>query len=476
MSTRWFSLRRRLLLLLLGGVSAFWLATLTLSYLDAHHEIDELFDAQIAQTAQTLLTLARDHEGHWHEDETAELAAATHKYQRKLRFQIWGRDGRLLLRSPNAPTTPLTDRDGFSSGALDAVEHHDARLDARPGDRGHGHDGAHFQQWRSFSQWDADRRYRVQVSEAHDIRNELSGKIAGKLLLPVLLGMPLLAAWLWLATRKGLAPLDEVASEIAARQPGHLEPLTPASAPNEIRPLVEALNGLFARVSQVMENERRFTADAAHELRTPLAALAAQAQVAQRASDAAQRDHAIEQVRFGVERAAHLVDQLLTLARLDPEQPLAERQALDLKQLVEESCAAHGVQALEKAIALELDAGDAATTNFSLVGSAALLRILLRNLLDNAIRYTPAGGQVQVTLRAQAGDIVLKVCDSGPGIPSEYRERVFRRFQRLAGQEETGSGLGLSIVQRIAELHGARVMLDDCAETGGLAVSVSFRA
>ena len=460
MTTRWFSLRRRLLLLLLGGVTLFWLATLTLSYVDAHHEIDELFDAQLARTAQTLLVLANTHEdGRWREDDSSDIGPGlgdiAHKYQRKLRFQIWHRDGTLLLHSQNAPTSPLTETAGFSDSVIEYGEYH--------------------RQWRNFSQWDAEQRYQVQVSEAHDIRNELSGKIAGKLLLPILFGMPLLAAWLWLATRRGLAPLNVVAAQIAAHQPGHLEALTPNSAPSEIRPLVEALNGLFERVGQVMENERRFTADAAHELRTPLAALAAQAQVAQRSTDAAERSHAIEQLRIGVDRATHLVDQLLTLARLDPDQPLTDIQPVALKSLAEETCAAQGAAALDKGIALELDdENEAGSENIQIAGNPALLRILLRNLLDNAIRYTPSGGQVCVLLRVEPTGVLLQVSDSGPGIPADCRDQVFRRFQRLAGQEQAGSGLGLSIVQRIAELHGAQVTLAEAGKTGGLSVSVRF--
>jgi two-component system sensor histidine kinase QseC len=443
MSTVWFSLRRRLLLPILGGVTAVWLAVMVLSYLDAHHEVDELLDAQLAHIAQTLLALA-SHEVHEGDEGIAELGDAVDKHQHSLRFQIWGVDGNLLLRTRNAPATPLTDQEGFSEDPS-------------------GH-------WRIFSLWDKARVVQVQVGEDMETRDELIVQIAWKLLLPGLFGLPLLGGWVWLATRRGLAPLDALAAQINHRDPAHLDSLVPVSAPTEIKPMLQALNGLFARVKQTLNNERRFTADAAHELRTPLAALAAQAQVAQRSGDAAERLHAIEQLRVGVERAAHLVSQLLTLARLDPQQPLNDGQAVQLKGLAEEVCAMHGAAALDKQITLELDAVAA-----EVKGNATMLQILLRNLIDNAIRYTPNGGSVRVVLGRTDSGVELRVSDSGPGVPAEEREAVFQRFHRgAAGQDQVGSGLGLSIVQRIAELHGARIALNDAEGGCGLDVSVTF--
>ena len=179
------------------------------------------------------------------------------------------------------------------------------------------------------------------VAESHAVRDELIGRIVWRLLIPALFGLPLLGGWVWLATRRGLTPLDAVAKQIATREPSRLQALTPAEAPEEIRPLVESINGLFARVEQTLEAERRFTADAAHELRTPLAALDIQAQVALRAQDAAERTHALEQLQAGADRGARLVNQLLTMARLDPENGLHKQPVL-LDRLTEEICATHG--------------------------------------------------------------------------------------------------------------------------------------
>lgn len=445
--TAWFSLRRRLLMLLLGGVSACWLVTMVFSYIDAHHEIDELFDAQLAQAAQTLLTIAgREEDGGVH-DHIEEISLAAHKYQRRLRFQIWNSQGSLLLRSGNAPDTPLSRSDGFSETS-----------------DGNGH-------WRYFSQWSRDRKLQVQVSEDHSIRDELIGHIAWRLLLPALFGLPLLGLWVWLATQRGLACLDVLAGQIEARDPQQLQPMVPDAAPVEIRAMLLALNGLFKRVEDALESERSFTADAAHELRTPLAALQAQLQVALRARDSAERDHSLANLQAGLARAAHLVDQMLQLARLDPEHGLPEAQCLDLGKLAEAACADLGAAILARDLDFEL----AAEAGASVQGQVEWLRVLIRNLVDNAVRYTPMGGRLRVTVACHDGRPCLSVADSGPGIPPEQREAVLRRFHRLGQSEAPGSGLGLSIVARIAELHGAALSLQT-AETGGLEARVVFPA
>jgi two-component system, OmpR family, sensor histidine kinase QseC len=437
-TTTWFSLRRRLVILLLGGVTVCWLGTLIWSYVDTHHEIDELLDSQLILEAQTLLALS-GHEA----DEMLDIGETDHRSQKRLRFQIWTDAGQLVLHSADTPRAPLASADGFSEGS-DAEGKHP--------------------HWRYYGQWNEDRTLHVLVGENHHVRDEMIGHIAWRLLLPAMFGLPLLGAWVWLATRRGLRPLNAVAELIAAREPQHLKPLEPETAPDEIRPLIESINHLFARVEKTLESERRFTADAAHELRTPLAALAAQAQVAMRARNDDERRHAFNQLVASSRRASRLVDQLLTLARLDPADAVPSG-VVSLDSLAEDICAMHGALALEKNITLELDAMPAIVS-----GDCDMLRILMRNLVDNAIRYTPPGGRVAVAVTATA----LSVADTGPGIPVSERERVFDRFHRLAGQDTEGSGLGLSIVARIAERHGARVELSEGDEGRGLRVSVSF--
>ncbi len=443
MSTRWFSLQRRLLALLLGGVTIGWLVTMSFSYYDAHHEIDELFDAQLAQAAQTLLALASEYDD---DDDIAELSGDGHKYQKKIVFQLWDNQGHLLLRSREAPTTPLTATDGFSEQV-----------------NGQG------ERWHYFRQWDTQHQLHVQVGENHEVREELSGNIVLRMLAPAVFGLPLIGLWVWFAIRRGIAPIAAVTEQVAGRAPEHLNALAPVTAPQEIRPLIDALNDLFGRVEGALDNERRFTADAAHELRTPLAAIVAQVQVARRARDEAEREQALMQIAASGRRAGRLVEQLLLLARLDPTAGLHKEQ-VRLDQLAAEVCADHGSMALDKNITLELDAPG----EVSVHAHADLLRILLRNLLDNALRYTPAGGKVGVGVTAQADGVCLTVSDSGPGIPPAERENVMRRFHRLAGQETEGSGLGLSIVARIAELHGAQLMLENVADNGRLRVQLTL--
>ena len=441
-TTRWFSLRHRLLALLLGGVAAAWVVAMALIYADAHHEVDQLFDAQLAQVGQTLLALAGV-EGVAVPDSNGALA---HKYQRHLRFQIWHADGRLLVRSANAPDSPLTTVDGFSEVEDD-----------------HGH-------WRYFRQWNANRSLQVQVAEDHYIRDDLIEHIAWRLLLPALFGLPLIGFWVWLATRRGLSPLNDVARQIAARAPQQLQPVTPPKAPEEIRALLDALNTLFSRVELAMDSERRFTADAAHELRTPLAALQAQLQVAQRAQDPAERERALGQLQLGLSRAGHLVDQMLLLARLDPESGLPHPQAIDLGELAERVCADFGALILERNPDFELETMPACVVT----GQAEWLQVLIRNLLDNAIHHGRPGGCIRMRVTRDAKHIALAVSDDGPGIPADQRESALRRFHRLSPGKAKGSGLGLAIVARIAELHGTSLTLDEGENGRGLCVTVTW--
>jgi two-component system sensor histidine kinase QseC len=443
MTTLWFSLRRRLLGLLLGGVAIAWLVTMVFSYIDAHHEVDELFDAQLAQAAQTLLALASQVDV----EDVEETGGIAHKYQRRLRFQIWDAHGKLLIRSKNAPETALTADNGFS--------------ESRSKDEG---------RWRQFSQWNEQRSLQVQVSENHYIRDDLVGHIAWRLLLPALFGLPLIGLWVWLATRQGFATLDGIARQIASRQPDQLQALNPASAPEEVRTMLEALNGLFLRMAKTLENERRFTADAAHELRTPLAALQAQLQVALRARDDDERERSLGQMQQGLARAAHLVVQMLQLARLDPESGLPDARPIDLATLAEAVCADLGSAILDKNLDFDLQAVPCLIN-----GQAEWLKVLMRNLIDNAIRYTPDGGRVLVRLEQHDKGVVFAVSDDGPGIAPEQRAAALQRFHRLNHADQPGSGLGLSIVSRIVELHAARFTLEAGADGRGLCAAVHFR-
>lgn len=449
-----YSLRKRLLLLLLVGISVLWLAVAASGFLRAHHEADEIFDAQLVEVALTLLAVG-------HVDQTTvapEITDHLHKYQQRILFQVWrleeGKPPQLVVRSANAPHTPLPGTDGLSEQTWNG------------------------ELWRFLIRTDDDRDYQVQVAQAHAVRDELAEEIAWRLLVPMLLALPFLGAAVWWAVGVALRPLDAVVDEVQRRQPQRLEPLAlPAPLPTEVVPLLDALNQLFARVRTAIDNERRFTADAAHELRTPLAALKVQAQVAQRAAGEPQQQ-AIRQVLGGVERMTHLVEQLLTLARVDPDNPTLQAEVVDLRVAAAQACADLMPVALARGQTLEVDDGEGRSPAVLVLAHPALLLTLLRNLIDNACRYTPAGGRI--VLRLQAGEDELSgsvaVVDNGPGIAAADRGAAVQRFHRLhrSAADSSGSGLGLSIVLRIAELHGASLRLED-TPGGGLTAVVSFQ-
>lgn len=437
------SLRRRLLLLLCGTVLAAWLATAVFTYFDARKEIGEMLDAHLAQSAG-LIAAQLEHEL---EDDRESMLPRQYKHERKIAFQVWDRKGRLLLRSASAPET---------------------RLQSQP--EGYGDAQIGGKRWRTFSRWDEGRHYLVQVGERYELREELAERVAGHLLHPLYFALPALALLIWLAVGAGLAPLAGVAREVARRAPDNLAPLDAGRAPREISPLIGALNALFERLRASLEQERRFTADAAHELRTPLAAVKTQAQVAMGARDDAERDRALANVVTGTDRASRLVEQLLTLARLDPQTALPSAQTVELRALAQQGVAELAPAAAAKGVEMSLAPGEAAPV----AGDALLIAVMLRNLLDNAVRYTPPGGAVEVSVKPAAGGVSLAVVDTGPGIPAAERDRVFERFHRILGTGEAGSGLGLSIVRRIADLHRAGVCLGAGPGGRGLRVEVAF--
>ncbi len=320
-------------------------------------------------------------------------------------------------------------------------------------------------QWEERYQQRSDENRWYEEIDRGKLQEELDEHFVWVLLFPLVVTFPIFGGWIWWVTARGVYPLEILAKEIAHRSPDRLDPLVPELAPSEIRPLIAALNHLFGRLQRAYDNEKAFTADAAHELRTPLAAIIAQAQVAQKAQDGKEQTQALTQLLKSAKQASHLVDQLLCLARLDSLHQLnITKVRLDV--LAEEVCAQLAPAAIDKGIVFGLTCSGVTTVE----GDATLLAVLLRNLIDNAIRYTPAGGTVEVTVVDQR----LEVADNGPGIPIEHRLLVLRRFQRLAGQEISGSGLGLAIVARIAQLHRATLAFSEGLADRGLRVVVRF--
>ena len=438
------SVRGRLLAILLAGLAIVWIAAAVATVIKADHEVEEIFDAQLAQKAALLaLRLGDDVD-----EIDTEHAPTLHKYAKRLSFQVWKRDGKLLLHSADSPDARFSPHDaGYSTVAID------------------GHD------WRVFSLWDAKREYQVQVRDALEERRDVIVEMTAALAWPLGVALPFFALLVWFAVGRAFAPLARVSDEISRRDPKYLAPLE-GEVPSEIAPLVARLNALLARVQSSLDGERRFTSDAAHELRTPLAAGRAQVQVAQGATDAAGRDHALAGALAAGERATRILEQLLTLARLEHNAWREAATDFDPHRVAAEAIAERAAQAHARHIELSLE-GEAGT---AAAGHAGLAAIAIGNLLDNAIRHSPPGTAVIVAIAKEGPGVLVRVRDEGPGIPAGKREAALRRFTRLEGGAEGGSGLGLSIVARIAELHGAALALDDGPGGRGLEATLRFPA
>jgi len=286
---------------------------------------------------------------------------------------------------------------------------------------------------------------------------------------PTLLALPLLSLAIWWAVRRGAEPLTRLERQLAERHPGALTPVSVEGVPTEMVPMLIALNGLFERIETLIESERRFTADAAHELRTPIAAIRTQAQVATGESDDSKRRHALQATLAGCDRAARLVEQLLTLSQLDAgTAPLLV--PVNLNAVIRDVVADLVPIALGKRQLIEFED----TGICSIQGDATLMAVLARNLVDNAIRYTPPGGRVRVALSGTPPHVRLEVQDSGPGMSPADMARVGERFFRIVGSEQSGSGLGWSIVRRIVAAHRAVLQIGRSPELGGLNVSVQW--
>jgi two-component system OmpR family sensor kinase/two-component system sensor histidine kinase QseC len=311
----------------------------------------------------------------------------------------------------------------------------------------------------------------IQVSQPLAIRRKLAADAAYAAVLPLLLVAPFMAAAAWWLTALALRPLRRVAEDVRRRDEQSLQPLPAAGLPDEVAPLVASLNALLQRLGESLDTQRAFVADAAHELRSPLTALKLQLQLFERAGGEAQRAAAAAALAAGIERAARLVEQLLTLARTEPGAAGAALQRLDLSELVREAVADTVPLALERGTQVELFAD----TPVQVDGDRAALAALVRNLVDNAVRYSPRGVRVEVRVSQTGGAPTLQVDDAGPGVPPAERERVFDRFYRRRLADEPGTGLGLAIVRGVAQRHGATVQLGDSA-LGGLRVILRFRA
>ena len=428
------SLKRRLLLSVLSAVALAALLQASAAYRSALQQADEMFDYHLQQMAYSMR--ARSPQGlavpDTAEDDVGYIV------------QIWGADGVPLFRTPHTVLPPRAVL-GFS----DVVQNNT--------------------RYRVYSIQTPFQT--IQIAQDMSARQSRASALAVRAMLPLALIAPLLMLVIWLVIRKSLAPLERTRQQVASRPATDLSPLVANDLPEEVQPLVQELNLLFDRIDTVQANQKAFIANAAHELRTPLTGLKLQAQALQRTHDAAQRDVQIGRLNQGIDRAIRLLNQLLALARQES-QPAPDLQALDLQALARSM--GQDLQPLAQARQISLQVADAAPALVR--GDVDSLRMLLRNLLENAIKYTPEQGQVRLSLADQDGTATLVIEDSGPGIPAEERDRVFERFFRSAQNpsDTEGSGLGLSIVKTIADQHGATLSLAPSPDLGGLRVSLRF--
>ncbi|HIB3265284.1 TPA: quorum sensing histidine kinase QseC [Citrobacter youngae] len=446
--TQRLSLRIRLTLIFIILVLVTWLISSFVAWKQTTDNVDEMFDTQLMLFAKRLVTLDLD------ELKASERIAQTPKKFKHghidddvLTFAVYTPEGKMVLHDgDNGQYIPYSyRREGFDDGYL-------------TGDN---------DKWRFVWLTSADKKYRIVVGQEWEYREDMALAIVTAQLVPWLIALPLMLLILIVLLSLELKPLKKLAQALRLRDPESEDPLSLKGIPGEVRPLVESLNQLFTRIHTTMMRERRFTSDAAHELRSPLTALKVQAEVAQLSDDDPQaRQKALMQMQTGIDRATRLVDQLLTLSRLDSLDNLQDVADISFEELLQSAVMDiyHPAQQAHIDVRLQINAHGITRT-----GQPLLLSLMVRNLLDNAIRYSPQGSIVEVTLNARN----FSVKDNGPGVAPEILTHIGERFYRPPGQSVTGSGLGLSIVRRIATLHGMSASFGN-APQGGFEVKISW--
>ena len=435
------SIRSRLLAWLLASLLLAGLLASVVTYYQAREDVNDLFDSHLQRIAASLRnhrlpqpadlrdTRSLDEEG----DEEGDWVV-----------QIWKNDGTQIYGSRPDLLLPRYPERGLSTRSWRDKD------------------------WRVFATTWQDRT--IQVAQPLDVRRETAAGVAFRVLIPILLLIPFLGIVIRISVGRVLRPLDEIGASLERRGPAALTPLPERDLPGEVLPLVKALNDLLRRLGESMEVQRRFVADAAHELRTPLTAVQLQLQLVERATSAEEREAELVQLERGVQRAIHLVRQLLTMARVEPDAVREPPEPVALEEPVNAVIAEYAPIAGD----VNIDLGLARSEPATVTGYPADLRIMLSNLVDNAIRFTPSGGRIDLRLFPRGKDVVLEVEDTGPGIPPEDRDRVFDRFYRRRDGATQGSGLGLAIVKSIVDRHGGAISLDAGNGGRGLKVTVTL--
>ncbi|WP_095151698.1 ATP-binding protein [Pseudomonas sp. Irchel s3b5] len=443
------SIRRRTLTLIIGLMLAGIAVISVLNLHDSNHEIAEVYDAQLAQNARLLqgimrMPMASIEHADLYQAFNQALSEADprvdgHPYETKIAFQVWNINDEVLVHTASAPSFSAPPRKPGFSDIVDLNNRH----------------------WRAFLLEDKQNKLRIWVGERDDVRSDLVDRIVRHTLWPNILGSLMLAAMIWLAIGWGLKPLVNMAATLRARHPGSLEPLQLTPLPTELEPMQAALNRMLAQIQEVMGRERRFIADAAHEMRTPLAVLRVHAQNLMEAGSEQERRASLEHLIAGVDRTSRLVNQLLTMARIEPQGRTQPPAPIDLAATVRESLVQLTPWLLSKDLELVFDVSD----DIGLVRvDPAAIDIALNNLVTNAANFSPLHGLVTVRLSKKEIGYELSVEDEGPGIDEGDRDRLFERFYSRGNDQ--GAGLGLTIVQAIAHRYGGQVSLENRVPKG----------
>lgn len=449
------SIRVRLFAILLATTTAVWLFAVIWIYQSTQSQVEHVLDARLTEAARMVSSLITDHRI----DVAAAIDAATKQaaageqdvpedsYKRQLSCQIWSLEGVLVGRSESAPAVSLaTHEDGFAETDING------------------------ERWRVFAVVNPNLGVRVLVGDSLQIRDRLVGDVIKGLLLPALVILPLLAALIWLSVGRGLAPLNRIAASLGSRGATDLQPLADLSAPLEVKPMTTALNKLFLRVADARDRERNFTAYAAHELKTPLAGLKTQAQIALRSEDQSIQQAALKHIITSVDRTSRMVRQLIDMAIVDSQGFGTAKDLVALTPLLADL--KNEMNGLLKARNVELDIGGDEDGHWpTVLTNEMLFRLSLRNVIENAIQHSSSGAAVLIRVSVDGDQLRVVVSDQGPGIELADLGRVTERFYRGSHHVSTGSGLGLSIVQMSLDRIGADLQIENKTD-GGLVVSI----
>jgi two-component system sensor histidine kinase QseC len=438
------SLKGRLFLILVAATSLIWLAATCWIYVGATREVESVLDARLQEAARMVLSLASGNGvGAAQKIGDAGQAPEILNYERQLSCQIWSLDGRLVARSSGAPNESLSDkRAGFSERHING------------------------ETWRVYTAEDTAKGVRVLVGDRLGLREHLVGEIIKGLLAPLLLTIPLLGLLIWASLNRGLRPLQALAQELGRRNAEDMSPVETGTIPTEIRPVIASLNNLFLKVLDAMRHEREITAFAAHELRTPLAGLRTQAQIAMVAKDGGTRDAALRQIIFAADRTTRMVRQLLAMAKLDSNHE-PKRSSINVGDLIQEVI--DSLPAPDRKARVGLDS---ALKNTVVTANKELLLVAIRNLHENAVRHMPQRGIIRWAAEKGSHTLTVYVDDEGPGIPEDEIPLVTNRFFRGRNKSPLGSGLGLSIVDLALRTSGARLVLQNRVDTRGLRAQI----